>query len=148
MDFKDVSTRLKKTRDDAPQQAAKPTDYEESYRIRSKMVGVLLRDARINAGRQQEDCAKILGVTPEHIDSWELGESAPSLPQLEILAYYLGVSVSHFWGTTTLEAEREEHSLAAQSEYLALRDRMIGVLLRQARQDLNMSLDDLSTASG
>ena len=148
MDFKDVSTRLKKTRDDTPQQAARPTDYEESYRIRSKMVGVLLRDARINAGRAQEDCAVVLGVTPEHIESWELGEAAPSLPQLEILAYYLGVPVSHFWGTTTLEAEREEHAHAAQSEYLALRDRMIGVLLRQARQDLNMSLDELGEASG
>jgi transcriptional regulator with XRE-family HTH domain len=34
-----------------------------------------------------------------------------------------------------------------QSEYMQLRDRMIGALLRQAREERNLSLDDVATAS-
>lgn len=147
MDFKDVSSRFKKTREESPNEA-RVMDFDESYRIRAKMVGVLLRDARINAGRSYADCAAVLRVTPEQVEAWELGDDVPSLPQLEILAYYLGVPVSHFWGYNTMEAEREEHAHAAQAEYLALRDRMIGVLLRQARLELELSLDDLSAETG
>lgn len=123
-------------------------DPNEAYRIRAKMIGVLLRDARQNAGRSIEDCAAVLHVAPGQFEAWEYGDDAPSLPQLEILAYFLGVPVSHFWAANTFEAEREDHSENAQAEYQAIRDRMIGVLLRQAREDLRLSLDDLSRASG
>lgn len=120
----------------------------EAYRIRAKMIGVLLRDARQNAGRSIEDCAAVLHVSTEVFEAWEYGDDAPSLPQLEIAAYFLGVPVSHFWAASTFEAERDEHGESAQAEYQAIRDRMIGVLLRQAREDLGLSLDDLSKASG
>jgi transcriptional regulator with XRE-family HTH domain len=149
MEFKDLSARLKKTREtqdkDNPQQAP---NYEESYRIRGKMVGVLLRDARLKSGHTLEECARLLRLTPEHVEAWELGDAVPSLPQLEILAYFLDVPVSHFWGTNVVSGEDEEQPADAQREYLALRDRMIGALLRQARQQLNMSLEDLSAMSG
>jgi transcriptional regulator with XRE-family HTH domain len=141
-DFKDLSSRFKSvSKNQEPVAAAlKPMDYSESYLIRAKMVGVLLRDARVNAARTIEDCARLLHVTPEQIEAWEYGDNVPSLPQLEILAYYLDVPVSHFWGAETVAEDRRD----AQSEYLALRDRMIGALLRQAREDGQISLEDLS----
>jgi transcriptional regulator with XRE-family HTH domain len=148
MDFKDISARMKQNRAeqvaDEPQQAF---DYEESYRIRARMVGVLLRDARVSAGRSIEDCARVLRSAPEMVEAWEFGDQVPSLPQLEILAYYLDVPVSHFWGSNILSAE-QDRATSAQTEYMALRDRMIGVLLRQAREQLGMSLEDLAAASG
>ncbi len=121
--------------------------YDESFLIRAKMIGVLLRDARLSAGRSEADSARSVGVSPEQLEAWEQGEDAPSLPQLEILAYYLGVPVSHFWGTATLEAERNRHA-GAQPEYVALRDRMIGIMLRQAREEKGLSTDDLSRLTG
>ncbi|MDZ4764748.1 MAG: helix-turn-helix transcriptional regulator [Chloroflexota bacterium] len=148
MDFRDISARLKKARDDRePQSASRATDYDQSYEIRAKMIGVLLRDARMNAGRTLDHCANLLKVTPEVVESWEFGDDVPSLPQLELLAYYLDVPVSHFWGNHTMESARQDHT-TTQSEYMALRDRLVGALLRQAREDMGLSLDDLSDATG
>ncbi|MCC6615827.1 MAG: helix-turn-helix transcriptional regulator [Anaerolineae bacterium] len=146
MDFSDISARMRKQRDEQAEAPA-TVDYEESYRVRARMVGVLLRDARMTAQRSVEECASLLHVEPELVEMWEYGDGTPSLPQLEILAYYLGVPVSHFWSATTLQSEQVERT-NAQSEYLALRDRMIGVLLRQAREDAGMSLETLSERSG
>jgi transcriptional regulator with XRE-family HTH domain len=145
-DFKDISSRLKGANKTPEPAQPKSMDYSESYRIRAKMVGVLLRDARMNAARTLEDCARLLRVSPEEVESWELGDVVPSLPQLEILAYYLDVPVSHFWGANTV-GEDEASRRDAQTEYMALRDRMIGALLRQAREEINMSLEELSQST-
>ena len=147
--FEEISARFKKTRQkqDAENASSQPVDFQESYRIRGKMIGVLLRDARLKAGRSFDDCAQMLRVTPQQIEAWEIGDDVPALPQLELLASYLDVPVSHFWGVDTLQAARDElHS--AQDEYVALRNRMIGALLRLARQEQGSSLDDLAEASG
>ena len=146
MDFSNISARLRKQQDEQTEMPA-TADFEESYRVRAHMVGVLLRDARISAQRSVEDCAALLHVEPEMVEMWEYGDETPALPQLEILAYYLDVPVSHFWSATTLQSEKAERT-HAQSEYLALRDRMIGVLLRQARENAEMSLEALGELSG
>ncbi len=149
MDFKDASARFKQKKALTPEGEAaqpKPHDFAESYRLRAKMIGVLLRDARVNAERSIEDCSYLLRVSPEEMQAWEYGEAVPSLPQLELLAYYLGVPVSHFWGTDTLEAKVGRH-VDIQLEYLALRNRMVGALLRQAREEAGLSLEQMSEAS-
>lgn len=149
MDFKDVSSKFKQAKQGQASASAqpKPVDVAESYRIRAKMVGVLLRDARLNADRSLEDCARLLRVTPQQIEVWEYGEGVPSLPQLELLANYLDVPVSHFWSTETLAGSGDHAHQDIQKEYLALRDRMVGALLRQAREEHDMSLEALSEAS-
>lgn len=150
MDFKDISSRLKNR-----QQSAEPApaatgqvDIAQSFAIRARMVGVLLRDARLSAARSIEDCARLLRVTPAEFEAYEYGEAVPSLPQLEILAFYLGVPVSHFWGTETRVGDQGEESNQAQHEYIALRDRMVGALLRQAREEAGLSIDELADATG
>jgi transcriptional regulator with XRE-family HTH domain len=145
-DFKAVSARFKLAHE-ATQDAAHVIDYAESFRIRAKMVGVLLRDARVKAGRSLDDCARLLRASAEQVERWEYGEEAPSLPQLELLAFYLDVPISHFWGVDTLESASDD-PVSAQSEYLLLRDRMIGALLRLAREDAGVTLDALSAETG
>ncbi len=152
MTFGDIAARFKKSAEKASERggdssSAAVIEPGESLRIRAKMVGVLLRDARVAAQRELEDCARLLHVSPEQVEAWEFGDDVPSLPQLEILAYYLEVPVSHFWGQNTLEATREDYT-RAQDEYMALRDRMIGALLRQAREDNKLTLEQVSEASG
>lgn len=152
MDMKDIAGRLKAARQDKggatrEVDAAQAYDYELSYQLRGKMLGVLLRDARVNALRSIEDCARLLRVEPALIEAWEYGEGAvPSLPQLELLAYYLDVPVSHFWGLETLEANRRT-SVDAQDEYMNLRHRMIGALLRQAREETRLTPEALAEAT-
>lgn len=145
MSFEDISARLKARKAQQGVQEDKSAGYnfEESYRLRGKMLGVLLRDARLGAARTVEDCARLLRVSPVIIESWEYGDDVPSLPQLELLAYYLDVPVSHFWSTETLKTAHGE-KMDIQHQYLTLRDRMIGALLRQAREDSGLSVEQLS----
>ncbi len=150
MGFGDIAARMRANKDakgeadkNAPAHAADPS---QGYQIRGKMLGVLLRDARLGAGRSLQDCANLLRVAAELIEAWEFGDEVPSLPQLEILAYYLGVPVSHFWGQETLESTRGS-TLDTQAEYIALRVRMIGALLRQAREEVGLSAEELGAAA-
>lgn len=126
----------------APSNGAK----DEAFRIRARMIGVLLRDARVSALRSQDDCARMMHTTEDQIESWETGETSPSMPQIELLAYYLDVPVSHFWGMRTLQST-ERDVAGAQADYLSLRDRMIGALLRFAMQERGMSIEDLAAAA-
>jgi transcriptional regulator with XRE-family HTH domain len=146
MSFSDISARMRKQQD-AVAADAPVYDIEESYRVRARMVGVLLRDARQHARRSLEECARLLRVEPSQMEAWEYGDAAPSLPQLELLANYLDVPVSQFWSGTTLLDEADERA-SAKSEYLALRDRMIGALLRQSREDAGMTPEALAEVSG
>lgn len=147
MDFKDFASRMKQANkmNDAPDE---PTEYDfsESYRIRGKMLGVLIRDARTNAARTIDDCARLLNVQPQLIEAWEYGDAVPDLPQLELLAYYLDVPVSHFWSLNTMDKARNNTS-SGQVQYIELRQRMIGALLRQAREEAELSLEDIAESS-
>ena len=51
-----------------------------SHTIRAKKLGVLIRDARMVAGRSVSDCADAMGVGVEVYEAFEMGDQAPSLP--------------------------------------------------------------------
>lgn len=148
-DFQDFGARFKKrkaaeaTTGTVVRSADQPYDHQQSYTLRGKMLGVLLRDARVNAVRSLSDVAAFLQIDAEEVEAWELGEASPSLPQLELLAYFFDVPVSHFWGLTTLEAENAGPA-SAQNEFVALRNRMIGALLRQSREEMKTSIEELA----
>lgn len=148
MSFEDFAAKMKaRKQDSGDEETETPFDFGESFRLRGKMLGVLLRDARLGAARTVEDCARLLHVSPQLVEAWEYGDEVPSLPQLELLAYYLDVPVSHFWGMETLKSSRAEQE-AKQPEYIALRTRMIGALLRQARESEGISVEELSESTG
>jgi transcriptional regulator with XRE-family HTH domain len=146
MDFSEISVRMRKQRE-ADAGVPVMIDFDEAYRVRARMVGVLLRDARLKARRSLDDCAQVLRVTPSAIEAWEYGDESPSLPQLEILALFLGVPVSHFWSSATLQTVDIDQP-DSQREYLLLRDRMIGALLRQAREQAALDIETLSERTG
>lgn len=151
MSFEDIGKRMRakqaEKQTQAQAEANKPFDFGESYRIRAKMLGVLLRDARVAAARTIEDCARLLRVPPAQVEQWEFGDDVPSLPQLELLAYYLDVPISHFWSMETLKVTRAAGE-NIQPEYITLRNRMIGALLRQARDEVGLSQQELAEMSG
>ena len=146
-DFQDIAAKFKKSKAAAANTPAReahaPYDHEQSYTLRGRMLGVLLRDARVNASRSLEDVAGYLHIGAVEIEGWEWGESSPSLPQLELLAYFFDVPVSHFWGLKTLGSERAK-PVSAQEEFVILRTRMIGALLRQSREEIKWSVEDLA----
>lgn len=146
-DMSQIAARFKRVRQTDEEEISKPHDFNASYQLRGKMLGVLLRDARLGAVRSVDDCARLLRVAPQQIEAWEYGDSVPSLPQLELLASFLDVPISHFWGTETLGEDRST-KVDAQTQYMALRDRMVGALLRKAREELQIELTEVAERSG
>jgi transcriptional regulator with XRE-family HTH domain len=116
--------------------------------IRAKKLGVLIRDARLASRRRIEDCAETLQVSSQDFEAFELGENSPSLSKLEVLAYFLGIPVGHFWGNKAIS---ENGSLALNfdiNQLTGLRQRMIGALLRQAREQSELTLEAVAEGVG
>ncbi|MBN2304050.1 MAG: transcriptional regulator [Anaerolineae bacterium] len=144
--FSDIASKIRSKRTD---QAAdeKPRNFEELYLLRARILGVLIRDARQAVDLTPAACAKQIDVPLATLNAWELGQKMPSLPQLELLSYTLNVPISHFWGTETLLLQ-DQHGGVNTGEYVALRTRLIGALLRQARQNANLTEEALAAEAG
>jgi transcriptional regulator with XRE-family HTH domain len=147
MSFDDIAARLRKHADEKDEQQRTPPNFEELYLLRARILGVLIRDARQAAGMSPEDCAAQVNVSAAVLDSWEFGRAMPSLPQIELLAYALGVPISHFWGTSTL-LERDTRQDVDIDEYVTLRNHLIGALLRAAREQANLTPEQLAADAG
>jgi transcriptional regulator with XRE-family HTH domain len=124
------------------------TDTTLTLSIRAKKIGVLLRDARLHSKKSVEECAQAIGVEPERIEQYETGQQNPSLPELEILAYYLNIPLDHFWGDRTLHHPAEEDHKFKPQQLIQLRQRIVGAQLRQARVAGGLSLEELALKSG
>ena len=116
--------------------------------LRTKKLGVLIRDARLSARRTSEECAKAMGVSRSMFRAYEEGRHAPSLPELEMLAYYLHLPIDHFWSKASLSGEQPAAEPLDSSRLVELRQRMIGALLRQERMNANLSLKALADGTG
>ncbi len=120
-----------------------------ALKIRSKKLGVLIRDARLAAGKSMKECAEAIGVTPGRFSSFERGTKTPSLPELETLAYVLKVPLQHFWGREVHSDDLDEQVEAVDwPKAIALRQRIVGVLLRRARTEQNVSMKELAQVVG
>ncbi len=124
-------------------------DKQERFiKLRTKMVGALMYDARQASRRTVEECAEVMGVSPEQYRDFEKGAQAPSLPALESLAYFLNVPLDHFWGRQSRSQQQEALQAENQRKLRQLRDRLIGVQIKQARIDANLSSHELSEKTG
>ena len=73
------------------------SNTQEVAQIRNKIMGALLADARVSSGRMVQECAEILGIPETDYVVFEAGGTTPTLPQLEVLAYFFNVPLDHFW---------------------------------------------------
>ncbi len=118
---------------------------EEQLVLRNRIIGLLLRNAREQAGKTKRECAAALGVSTSTITAYEEGRKTLSLPELEVLAYVLDTRVVYFWEPDPELAAEEPPPL---QEVLALRHRIVGALLRQARLDAGLTQKELAEAMG
>ncbi len=123
-------------------------DTSSQITLRTKKLGVLIRDARQTARRTPEECAKAMGVSKGVFRSYEDGNHAPSLPELELLAYYLKLPIDHFWGRASLSSDQPVGEPLDMPRLVELRQRMIGALLRQERTSAGLSLKALAEKAG
>lgn len=123
-------------------------DTRSQITLRTKKLGVLIRDARMAARRNLDECAKAIGVTKGIFRAYEEGRRAPSLPELEILVYYLKLPIDHFWGKASISDEEPPAEPMDLPQLVELRQRMIGALLRQERNNASLSIKALTQATG
>jgi transcriptional regulator with XRE-family HTH domain len=116
--------------------------------IRSRKLGVLIRDARMAHRKNITECAKAIGVTPAAFRAFEEGRKAPSLPELEVMAYYFELPVSHFWGKDARSEQPARTEPLDLATLARLRDRIIGALLQKARMDASLSLRAMAQETG
>jgi transcriptional regulator with XRE-family HTH domain len=116
--------------------------------LRTRKLGVLIRDAREAARKKPAETAKSIGISPALLRAYEEGRRAPSLPELEVLAYYLDLPIQHFWGSHALSGDPSRTEPLDLQRLAGLRHRIIGILLRQKRQETSISLKALAVETG
>ena len=116
--------------------------------IRSKTLGLLIRDARTTARRSVTECAQAIGVKPGIFRAYEEGRRAPSLPELESLVYFLDLPIDHFWSKEIKSGKPLPHENLDLPKLLSVRQRKIGALLRQSRMNASISIRSLATETG
>lgn len=116
--------------------------------IREKKLGLLIRDARMAERRSIKECADAIGIKPGLFRAYEEGRRSPSLPELEALVYFLKLPISQFWSTETKSDAGSPLESVDMLRLIALRQRMIGALLRQERTNVNMSVRHLASETG
>lgn len=114
----------------------------EAAIIRKKILGVLLRNARVRAGMSIKDAAQATGFPGGAISDYEYGRRDISLPQLEVLAYVYRVPITYFWADDPIPDD-EDRDIPVEKA-MELRRRIVGVLLRQARVEAGHSQKDLA----
>ncbi len=110
--------------------------------IRKRILGVLLRHARQQASLTLKDVAGKIGSSPSAVADYEYGRRDLSLAELEILAYLYGVPVAYFW-SEDLPEQNVDRDLPVET-VIALRRRIIAVLLQMARTEAGRCQEDLA----
>lgn len=123
-------------------------DSKSQITIRTKKIGVLIRDARLAARRTVPECAQAIGITPGLFRTYEDGRRAPSLPELETLVYFLDLPIDHFWGKDVRSDDIPAHEKLDLHRLMPIRQRKIGALLRQERMNGAISIRNLAQDTG
>ena len=102
--------------DDAIEEPNLDYPTQEAMALRQRIIGTLLRQARTEAGRSQEELAQILGVPSSRIPSYEFGKTEIPLSELELLAEHLNVSLSYFMdqGIKAKASNNDDHGATAE----------------------------------
>ncbi|MBI4769283.1 MAG: helix-turn-helix transcriptional regulator [Chloroflexi bacterium] len=120
---------------------------QTALQLRTRIIGVLLRNARQAAGKSIKQCADLLGITPAAYRKCETGQQTLALPQLEVLAHAFRIPLDHFWNDDLLPAGTDQPP-APTDQLILLRQRIIGARLRHAREQANLSLKELAEQLG
>ena len=123
-------------------------DKKTQITIRSKKLGVLIRDARLAARRSVKECSDAIGTKGGTFRTYEEGRKAPSLPELETLVYYLDLPIDHFWSREIKSNAPLPIEALDLPKLMSVRQRKIGALLRQERTNASISIRNLAVTTG
>ena len=71
MSFGDVSARLKKKQEENAPPPPAERDHAEVHTLRARILGVLIRDARMANGVAKAEAARALSVSEDQLRDWD-----------------------------------------------------------------------------
>jgi transcriptional regulator with XRE-family HTH domain len=119
---------------------------KQSHQLRAKMVGAILREARVAAGLSLKNAAAAIGVTSGALSSYEFGRKAVSLPELELLAYTYDFSLRNF--SSPDKFTKRTRAKVNPSLLLSLRQRQIAGELVKRREAVGITQRELADSAG
>jgi transcriptional regulator with XRE-family HTH domain len=119
---------------------------QQALILRAKMLGAIIREARLTARMSLKEAGALIGVTSGVLSSYEHGRRAISLPELELFAYHLDIPLDRF--SSIPIPETDQQSDFDPKTIVTLRQKMIGALLRKHRSEVGMSIRALADAVG
>jgi transcriptional regulator with XRE-family HTH domain len=111
-------------------------------------IGSRLAKAREAAGKSAKECALVLGVSTKKYLRMESGKLIPSLPDLEIIAYFLWIIPESILEDHPEEFVAQNANTEQLQQFMQLRHRIISATLQLARTQKNLSLKEISNLSG
>ncbi|MGC9394072.1 MAG: helix-turn-helix domain-containing protein [Anaerolineae bacterium] len=117
---------------------------QEVIELRSRIIGALLHSVRDQARMSPQECAAVLGISPETLAAYEEGSKPISLPELELLTRFLDTPLSAIRTTETVADIQADKKLPDPKLYLMLRHRIVGARLRQLRSEASRTQQDLA----
>jgi len=109
-------------------------DSMQAIAIRNRIIGTLVKRARIKAGKSQRECAELLGCSPFAFSQYEQGRWGLSLSQLEVLARPFNVPLANLWDDSSVNPDEPEEDTAKIRQTMLLRRKIVAVQFRQCRR--------------
>ena len=117
-----------------------------SVQLRTKMLGALIRQARLASGKGLKETAALIGTSSGILSSYEKGRKGISLPELELLAFQLDVPIRSLTSASKAEAQKKPDFNAPVM--VSLRQHFIGALVKTQRTEAGLSVRQLSKSTG
>ncbi len=113
---------------------------------RIQNLGRILAIQREISGKSAEEIAGYLGISSDDLMKFESGEVSPSLPQLESLAKLFNIPLGLL---LSKDSDQTSQEIAAEKfpSVIALRNRIIAVMIKRARLDQNRPLEEIAESA-
>lgn len=123
-------------------------DSSQAIAIRNRIMGVLVKRARLKAGKSQRECAEFLGCSPFMFGQCEKGLRGLSLPQLEALAHFLEVPLDGLWDEAFTPPGGEPAADLPIEQLMLLRRKELAIRFRQCRHTVGLTQEQMGTLLG
>ncbi len=120
----------------------------QAISIRNRIIGILVKRARLKAVKSQRECAGFLGCSPSAFSQYEQGRRGLSLPQLEALAHFFEVPVASLWDDGYVPPEELPAEPLPLAQMLLLRQKILAVHFHQCRLAAGLTQRDIGQLLG
>jgi transcriptional regulator with XRE-family HTH domain len=112
--------------------------------LKAKKLGIRIAGRRLKSGMSAERLCASTGLSLETLEGFELGETSPTLPELESIAFYLGTNTYDLVNNDPMGEVQSAFDLNSILELNNLRNRKIGIHLKKTRMEKNLTLDEIA----